>query len=49
MSDEDNESEGEEERKKKEIEKILKQNIKKAKINEKSNFFQKGYYVKIVL
>lgn len=27
----------------------MKQNIKKAKITVNNNFFQKGYYVKIVL
>ena len=31
------------------MDKIMKKNIKKAKINEQTNFFQKGYYVKIVL
>lgn len=27
----------------------MKQNVKKVKINENNNFFQKGYYVKVVL
>lgn len=31
------------------MEKILKQNVQKAQISENTNFFQKGYYVKIVI
>ena len=31
------------------MEKIMKQNVKKAKINQNTNFFQKGYYVKIIV
>lgn len=44
-----NEMSDEEEDKEKQIEKILKKNVQKAKITENTNFFQKGYYVKIVL
>ena len=31
------------------MDKLMKKNTKKAKINEQTNIFQKGYYVKIVL